>query len=186
MQPQLTRSAQITRLLGWLGALLVLGSGISPLQAAEVYKYKDANGKWHFTDKKPKNTEAESLKLKSTSAKKVEPVFYVHKDEAKNQQQLMVKNPFHAPIQVELRSAQLAKSTPVIVPALKEQALLVRAASNPSNTNGNWAITPSSQATSTTHRPSIPKAAIKSPKRLTASSPTTMTAAATPWILPCP
>lgn len=124
MQPRLTRSAQITRFVGWLGALLVLGSGVNPLQAAEVYKYKDAKGKWHFTDKKPKNTEAESLKLKSTSAKKVEPVFYVHKDEANNQQQLMVKNPFHAPIQVELRSAQLAKSTPVIVPALKEQALL--------------------------------------------------------------
>jgi len=43
------------------GALLVISTPV----CAEIYKYKDANGKWQFTDKPPKSThKAETLNYK--------------------------------------------------------------------------------------------------------------------------
>lgn len=110
---------QITLILG-LGMLLIH----MPLLAAEIYKYQDANGKWRFTDKKPKEPTAETLTLKKTTKKKIEPVFYVDKDEAQGKNHLVVKNPFHAPIQVELRSAQLKQRKSSIIPALGQRKLV--------------------------------------------------------------
>ena len=49
---------------------LALLLAVIPLHAAEIYKYQDANGKWRFTDKKPKEPTAETLTLKSAEKQK--------------------------------------------------------------------------------------------------------------------
>lgn len=106
---------QITLIIG-LGMLLLLPS----LRAEEVYKYKDANGKWHFTDKKPNTPTAETLAFKKTVNNKIEPLFYIEKDKTQGKNHLMVRNPFHAPIQVELRSPQTQQKSKII-PALSQK-----------------------------------------------------------------
>jgi murein DD-endopeptidase MepM/ murein hydrolase activator NlpD len=103
---------------------LALLLAVMPLHAAEIYKYQDASGKWRFTDKKPKEPTAETLTLKSAEKQKVEPVFYVDKNEAKRKNYLVVQNPFHAPIQVELRSPQAKQRQSKIIPALSKKTLL--------------------------------------------------------------
>lgn len=109
---------QLTLILG-LSMLLLH----TPLFAADIYKYKDTNGKWRFTDKKPKEPTAETLTLKQTAKKKIEPVFYVDKDKAQGKNHLVVRNPFHAPIQVELRSPQSPRKSNII-PALGQKKLV--------------------------------------------------------------
>lgn len=108
--------------------MLILGLGMflvnTPLLAAEVYKYKDANGKWRFTDKKPKDQTAETLALKKTAKNKIEPMFYVDKDETQGKNHLLVRNPFHAPIQVELRFPQVKQRKSSIIPAQGQKKLL--------------------------------------------------------------
>lgn len=109
---------QLTLILG-LSMLLLHTS----LLAAEIYKYRDTNGKWRFTDKKPKEPAVETLTLKKTAKKKIEPMFYVDKDKKQGKNHLMVRNPFHAPIQVELRSPQTQRKSRVI-PALGQKKLV--------------------------------------------------------------
>ncbi len=77
----------------------------SQLLLAEIYKYQDANGKWQYTDKKPKESTAEVVDYKSSEKKQLGPEFVVVQRQANNV--LRVTNPFHAPIEIELRSSQL-------------------------------------------------------------------------------
>ena len=72
---------------------------------AEIYKYQDANGKWQFTDKKPKQADAELVDYKSNEKKKQEPEFSI--DQAHGINHLVVKNPFYAPITLQLISTQV-------------------------------------------------------------------------------
>jgi murein DD-endopeptidase MepM/ murein hydrolase activator NlpD len=99
-----------------LGLSMLLPS--ASLCAGEVYKYKDANGKWRFTDKKPAaaDTKAETLSIKKTASKKVMPKFHTTKDKTKGKNHLVVTNPFHAPIQLELSSPQVQRKSRVIPP----------------------------------------------------------------------
>lgn len=73
---------------------------------AEIYKYKDADGKWQFTDKKPKGAESEVVGYKSSEKKAQGPSFNV--EQVKGVNYLMVQNPFHAPIMLRLESEQLS------------------------------------------------------------------------------
>ena len=54
--------------------ILLASLGLTPA-GAEVYKYQDKNGKWHFTDKPPETSKAETVKLRinSFSSPSVEP-----------------------------------------------------------------------------------------------------------------
>lgn len=71
--------------------------------AAEIYKYKDENGKWVFTDKEPLNEEAETINVKSAAASVIaEPEVFAQRIGERNT--LQVKNPFSAPIEVEIQS----------------------------------------------------------------------------------
>ncbi len=80
---------------------------IAPYCFAQVYKYQDANGKWQFSDKKPQHTEAEVLDYKNQETKSVKPDFRLEQRDGVHY--LSVRNPFHAPLQLELRSKQLAQ-----------------------------------------------------------------------------
>ncbi len=87
--------------------LIVVTSLYAPGAFSEIYKYQDANGKWQFSDKKPKDANPEIIEYKSHEAKRIKPDFWVEKGEGVNH--LQVGNPFHAPLQIELKSKQ-AKS----------------------------------------------------------------------------
>ncbi len=73
---------------------------------AEIYKYQDASGNWQFTDKKPKQADAERVNYKSNEKKKPGPTFSIDRDKGLNH--FKVKNPFHAPMALELNSPQVA------------------------------------------------------------------------------
>lgn len=73
--------------------------------AAELYRYQDAGGKWHYTDKKPEKMKVESVSYKTTEKSRLEPKFF--KQMNQQQSQLMVENPFHAPIEFSIRSSQI-------------------------------------------------------------------------------
>jgi murein DD-endopeptidase MepM/ murein hydrolase activator NlpD len=109
-------------LLPLLGLVLVFSG--PPLQAADIYKYQDANGKWRYSDKKPKTDTAETLTLKKTAKPKIEPRFFVDKDEQRGKNHLVVHNPFHAPVHVRLQSSQLKKGKSRVIPALGKKTLL--------------------------------------------------------------
>ncbi|MDE1461299.1 peptidoglycan DD-metalloendopeptidase family protein [Spartinivicinus poritis] len=73
------------------------------LNAGEIYKYKDENGKWIFTDKKPASNKGEKIEYKNDNKKRVRPRVFVKNIDGVNQ--LIVKNPFYAPIEIEIYSS---------------------------------------------------------------------------------
>lgn len=75
--------------------------------AAEIYKYKDEKGKWQFTDKPPKRSDAEVVAYKSAEKKSLAPDFIP--EQVRELYQLRVVNPFHAPLTVTIKSEQLPK-----------------------------------------------------------------------------
>lgn len=88
-----------------IGYLLVMTLTFSSVTQAEIYKYQDANGKWQFTDKKPKKVDAERVNYKSNEKKKQGPEFTIDYDKGLNY--FKVKNPFYAPMVIELISPQV-------------------------------------------------------------------------------
>ena len=86
-------------------AILLLLLIIPHAVIAEIYKYRDETGKWQFTDKKPKNAEAELVNYKSNKKRLQGPIFQIK--DIKGRKHLSAKNPFHAPVQVELVSPQV-------------------------------------------------------------------------------
>lgn len=72
------------------------------LTAGDIYKYKDTNGKWIFTDKKPISEKSEKIEYKTDKKQRLKPKIYVQNINGQNQ--LTVKNPFHAPVEIEIYS----------------------------------------------------------------------------------
>lgn len=104
-------------------SLLFLLFTCSASSQAEIYKYQDANGKWQYTDKKPKEPAAEVVDYKSNEKKKLGPEFVVVQREGKNV--LRVTNPFHGPIEIELRSSQVQAGRKLwLIPALRQLDLI--------------------------------------------------------------
>ena len=72
--------------------------------AAGIYKYQDENGKWHFSDKAPdpkKSPDVETVHYKQ--AKKQAKPSVVIKSNG-DTFEVVVDNPFHAPVEVVIRS----------------------------------------------------------------------------------
>ena len=85
--------------------------------ASGIYKYKDASGKWVFTDKKPVSSiKAETIEYSATKRANKKVRVYIKKRNKRNL--LVVKNSFHAPIELEVKSALYKKSVyKQVVPA---------------------------------------------------------------------
>ncbi|WP_444958276.1 peptidoglycan DD-metalloendopeptidase family protein [Microbulbifer sp. ZKSA002] len=68
---------------------------------AQIYKYKDENGSWVFSDKKPTHTsKIEKIKTPSSHHRKVKPKVYISSEN--DSFNLIAKNPYFAPIQIKL------------------------------------------------------------------------------------
>ncbi len=91
--------------------------------AQTVYKYKDEKGKWVFSDQPPASAEPFEEKEYQTKTKKAEApqVFIREKD---NGRYIMVKNPFYAPIEVEIQSPLCQSSKKQQVVAAKSTGKL--------------------------------------------------------------
>lgn len=84
----------------FLSSFLLIAMTCSIAYATDIYKYKDANGKWVFSDKKPVNTkQIEKVKYKVRKNNAPRPKIYIQKN--KQKYLLIIKNPFHAPIEIE-------------------------------------------------------------------------------------
>jgi murein DD-endopeptidase MepM/ murein hydrolase activator NlpD len=79
---------------------------INTSSAAEVYKYKDADGKWHYTDQKPEKTEAVAVNYNVTEKTKIEPRIF--KQVSVMGKELVVENPLHTPIELLIKSPQIS------------------------------------------------------------------------------
>lgn len=85
--------------------------------AETVYKYKNAQGKWVFSDQPPPDSDDFEEKEYKTKTEKVEqPQVFIR--ELADKRILMVKNPFYAPIEVEINSPFCsAQKQHLVVPA---------------------------------------------------------------------
>lgn len=73
---------------------------------AQIYKYKDENGQWVFTDKEPVTEQAETVDVPSAGESHPEPEVLARQEDGVNV--LEVRNPLPAPIQAELTSEVFA------------------------------------------------------------------------------
>lgn len=94
------------KIFGYVFLFLLLAA--SQQLRAEIYKYQDANGKWQFTDKKPKQADVDLVDYKSTEKKAQGPEFTIEQNKGVNY--FNVKNPFYAPMTLELKSPQVKTS----------------------------------------------------------------------------
>ena len=103
--------------------LLVLAIWTAATQA-EIYKYNDKNGKWQYTDKKPKDIEPDVVDYKSQEKQKVEPVFDILVTNGQNK--LQVTNPFFAPLELVIKSPQFKNGRKKIVLAPRAKLGLLK------------------------------------------------------------
>ncbi len=82
--------------------IITLALALAPMQAtsANIYKYKNAQGKWVFTDKKPQqHTQSETLNYKSHAKERIKPIVF-----ATDNGQIAVQNPFYAPVELQVHT----------------------------------------------------------------------------------
>lgn len=83
---------------------LVFISLYGKIYAAELYKYKDDNGKWIFTDKKPAgNQDVNTLQYAGNKKALSKPKVYIKNFEGKYT--IAVHNPYYAPVEIEVYSS---------------------------------------------------------------------------------
>jgi len=105
---------------------------------SQVYKYKDANGNWVYSDKQPVTDLAfEKLDYQTKKKKQVLPTLYTVKgsDKDKNKHFLMVKNPLFSPVEVGFISPLSQKEVHKIIPPRANEIVLE---SNQAMVNGGY------------------------------------------------
>lgn len=65
LNPSIKESRKLKAL--YIAAALVLSLCVSDIVVAEIYKWVDANGQVHFTDKKPRNQKTKTIEVKDNS-----------------------------------------------------------------------------------------------------------------------
>lgn len=90
------------KVLNYLRLLVLLLIACSA--SAEIFKYQDEQGKWHFSDKKPeleKSTQVETLSYRRTNQQSTRP--YIDVKLTDQHFEYWVHNPFYAPVEAFLR-----------------------------------------------------------------------------------
>lgn len=103
---------------------------------AEIYKYKDKNGKWQYTDKKPKDVEPDVVNYKSQEKEKAGLIFAVVESNGLNK--LQVTNPFFAPVELLVKSPQFKNGRKRIVIAARAKLGILKTAENIAEYNYWW------------------------------------------------
>ncbi|WP_019030106.1 peptidoglycan DD-metalloendopeptidase family protein [Colwellia piezophila] len=118
--------------------LLLLCTDLNICQAGEMYKYKDANGHWVFSDKPPeKKQKFETLKYSQDKKPNARIKFYY----VKNSEgfALHAKNSYYTPIEIGFTSPVTEKSVRKVIPA-RESIALFHSDNNTDKVNYRWAL----------------------------------------------
>lgn len=114
-----THGHKIPRLL--LQLTLVAFAAVANTQAAEIYKYRDAEGRWVFTDKQAAGETVEKVEYKSPIPATKKPQLSITKKNG--WYNLVVDNPFYAPIEVVVKFESQEKTLRTLVPANAKTAI---------------------------------------------------------------
>ena len=95
------RSRFLSRCARLSATFLVSTIGFSTISLAQLYKYQDAQGQWHFTDKKPSDDKsAEQFEVRTPKPRNTSVKLEIQiQEQADSSSSLFVQNPFPAPIQ---------------------------------------------------------------------------------------
>lgn len=118
--------------------LFLLFSSSSTCYAKELYKYKDANGHWVFSDRPPQKDlsfETFEYKQKNKPISKIE----LHNVKMKSGYTLYAKNNFYSPIEIAFTSPYTQVLIRKVIPARATEAIL-ESTTKASNLNYQWAL----------------------------------------------
>jgi murein DD-endopeptidase MepM/ murein hydrolase activator NlpD len=106
--------------------LLVVSSSVE----ANIYKYQDDNGRWHYTDKPLASKNAETVEYKKTKNK--EDLFRLFTQTENDQQWVMAENKFYAPVQLSIKKSNTEKKSQdwVVAPRSSQKILLAKEGKN--------------------------------------------------------
>ncbi len=92
---------------------LILGFASHPSQAKKLYKYKDEQGLWHFSDNKPQTKQPVEIRQLKAAHKRF---IWLQKTGNKRAPEYFVINNYRAPVEIEvtLRQAKNVVSNPVL------------------------------------------------------------------------
>ena len=108
------------RVLLLLGIMLILTTGSV---SAEIYKYKTKDGKWAYTDKKPQAAvKSQTIHYKHKTREKQKP--QVKRVSRNGLRQVLVSNPYHAPLEVMLVASGNRVLVHQVVAAKSDESLL--------------------------------------------------------------
>jgi murein DD-endopeptidase MepM/ murein hydrolase activator NlpD len=102
---------------------------VSCVANANIYKYQDENGRWHYTDKPTVSKNAEAVNFKKT--KEQEALFHLFSQIENDQHWIMAENKFYAPVQLSIKKSKNAQtSQDWIIPPRSTQKILHSEKSN--------------------------------------------------------
>lgn len=130
----------LNRLFTWIliCILVLLTSSFTLCYAGKIYKYKDVNGIWVFSDKPP--TKEQSFEtLKYSQDKKPTSKIQLYNVKEKEGYTLYVKNDFYTPIEVGFTSPFSQESVRKVIPARSRLAILVSKTKAP-KISYRWAL----------------------------------------------
>ncbi|MCO1334065.1 DUF4124 domain-containing protein [Microbulbifer sp. OS29] len=85
--------------------LLTLIATLSSPASSQIYKYKNKDGNWIFSDKRPnQNTVTQEIKEKHITKKAVKPKVFTSK--RRGSFSIVANNPYSAPIQVKVKLSE--------------------------------------------------------------------------------
>lgn len=120
----------------WL--LLLLAGCFTICQAGQMYKYKDANGHWVFSDKPPEKEQDYSTLLYTSPAKPTSKI-KLYNIKSNQGYTLFAKNAFYTPVEVGFISPISQKLISKVIPARSSAALFESKKKAP-KLNYRWAL----------------------------------------------
>ena len=103
--PSARRIASVKR--GLIAVCMLLVGGTGPAQ--ELYKYRDENGEWIYTDRAP--TENQEVEVRELPKGETDPRVLVYDQQSAGDFNLIARNEFHAPVEVILALDSLENLT---------------------------------------------------------------------------
>ena len=128
-----------------LSIMLLCMGVVSLCHAGQMYKYKDANGNWVFSDKPPATDNTfETLNYTKTKKNTPKIKLYYKVNDAKSsldnkEYTLHAKNDFFAPIEIGVTSPETHKLIKKVIPA-KESMVLFNSNNKSKDLSYSWAL----------------------------------------------